>query len=91
MYLFECGVESGDVLRIGQLTVSVEHGGDGPSFKELVNEKGEKYFDPVYPWFSVREIKDLTEEDIEGIGESVKKHLKARLFAELRQHREAQA
>ena len=78
MYLFECGVESGDVLRIGQRTVSVEHNGDGPAFNELVNEKGEKYLDPVYPWFSLRNISELSDENIQDIGEAVKRHLTTR-------------
>lgn len=92
MYLFECGVEAGDVLRIGMNTVSVEHGGDGPYFTELVNEKGEKYFDPNYPWFSTYEIASLSDADLEGIGEAVKRHLKARrLEAHKKEAKEAEA
>jgi hypothetical protein len=74
MFLFSEGIETTDVLRIGQNTVSIEYHGDGPQWK-ILND-GE--VDPIYPWFSLREIDELMDEDIERIGEQIKKHLKRR-------------
>ena len=73
-YLFREGLESGDVLRIGQETISVEYQGDGPKWRILSDGK----YDPVYPYFALRQISELTNDDIERIGEQVKVHLKAR-------------
>lgn len=73
-YLFSEGLESGDVLRVGQDTVSVEHNGDGPQWRIL--ENGDS--DPIYPWFSLLNISELTDQDIERIGEQIKYHLKER-------------
>jgi hypothetical protein len=74
MFLFREGLETGDVLRVGQDTVSVEYHGDGPKWNILAN--GE--LDPIYPWFALRQISELTDVDIERIGEQVKYHLKER-------------
>jgi len=73
-YLFREGLETGDVLRVGQDTVSVEYNGDGPQWRILSDGKS----DPVYPYFALRQISELTNEDIERIGEQVKVHLKER-------------
>lgn len=74
MFLFDEGIEKTDVLRIGQYTVSIEYHGDGPHWRILDNGN----VDPIYPWFAVRPIIELTDEDIERIGEQIKKHLKKR-------------
>ena len=72
-YIFEMG-EKGDVLRIGKTTISIEYNGDGPHWRTLPN--GE--LDPIYPYFHVREIEELSNNDIEQIGEQIKRHLKLR-------------
>lgn len=74
MFLFSEGLETGDVLRVGQDTVSVEYHGDGPKWRIL--EDGTS--DPIYPWFALRQISELTDVDIERIGEQIKYHLKIR-------------
>jgi hypothetical protein len=81
-YLFSEGLETGDVLRIGQDTVSVEYHGDGPKWRILDDGTS----DPIYPWFSIREISELTNEDIERIGDKIKLHLKERRTAAQRKH-----
>ena len=73
-YLFEIGRETGNVLRIGQLTISVEYNGDGPYWRTLPD--GE--LDPIYPYYSIRDIVDLSDRDIDRIGELIKEHLKKR-------------
>jgi hypothetical protein len=73
-YLFREGLETGDVLRVGQDTVSVEYHGDGPQWRILDDGTS----DPIYPWFALRQISELTNEDIERIGEQIKVHLKER-------------
>jgi hypothetical protein len=74
MLLFDEGLEKTDVLRIGQDTVSIEYHGDGPQWRILEDGK----VDPIYPWFAVRPIMELTDQDIERIGEEIKVHLKKR-------------
>jgi hypothetical protein len=76
MLLFDEGLEKTDVLRIGQDTVSIEYHGDGPQWRILEDGK----VDPIYPWFAVRPIIELSDQDIERIGEEIKKHLKQRKF-----------
>jgi len=73
-YLFELSSEPGDVLRIGQTTISVEHNGDGPFWRTLPN--GE--LDPIYPYFSIIEIEKISEKEIDRIGELVKDHIRKR-------------
>ena len=73
-YLFEIGIETHDVLRIGENTISVEHNGDGPQWRTLPNGD----IDPIYPYFSVRRIDEIPEYEIDRIGELVKEHIRRR-------------
>ena len=68
------GIEQNSVLRVGQNTVSIEHHGDGPQWRIL----SDGTMDPIYPYYSMRDINDLSDEQIEEITSQVYNHLHSR-------------